>query len=185
MSSLVSPVRNEALHHEPRFALMIAGDDEKLRSRVAAGARRRIEGLSVLQAEDGVEAIQLGLERRPQLALLDVSLPRVGGIEVALTLRALEPGMRFGVYADNPPAHRRRAREHRLPLFGARELEHALEWLALHAAKGRPGRLQMIALACSACGYGIARSTPPERCPMCQREATWFRRPWRPFTAHP
>jgi rubrerythrin len=49
----------------------------------------------------------------------------------------------------------------------------------------RPGRLQTIALTCSACGYGIARRMPPERCPMCQREATWIHRPWRPFTGQP
>jgi CheY-like chemotaxis protein len=178
------------MQDNPRVALLVAGDNADLRSLVAAGARRRIEGLSVFEAEDGVEALHLGLERRPQLALLDVGMSRVGGIEVALTLRALEPRMRFGVYASNPPAHRRRAREHRLPLFGERDLEHVLEWLVLHAAESggnpvRPGRLQTIALVCSACGYGIARPTPPERCPMCQREGTWIHRPWRPFTGHP
>ena len=31
-------------------------------------------------------------------------------------------------------------------------------------------------LACSECGYGIARPTPPERCPMCQRETAWVHR---------
>jgi rubrerythrin len=42
-----------------------------------------------------------------------------------------------------------------------------------------------LALTCSACGYGIARPSPPERCPMCHREGTWIHRPWRPFTADP
>src|SRR5947207_14306151 len=102
MSNLVSPVREERRQDDSRVALMVAGDDAELRSLVAVGARRRIDGLSVVEAEDGVEAIQLGLERRPQFALLDVSMPRVGGIEVALTLRAFEPRMRFGVYANNP-----------------------------------------------------------------------------------
>lgn len=41
------------------------------------------------------------------------------------------------------------------------------------------------ALTCSGCGYGIARTTPPERCPMCQRETAWIHRAWRPFTGHP
>ena len=35
---------------------------------------------------------------------------------------------------------------------------------------------------CSVCGYGARRSTPPERCPMCQGEATWIRAPWRGFS---
>ena len=41
------------------------------------------------------------------------------------------------------------------------------------------------ALRCSACGYEIAHATPPERCPMCQRETTWIHRLWRPFNGQP
>lgn len=26
---------------------------------------------------------------------------------------------------------------------------------------------------CSTCGYGIARATPPDRCPMCHAKGTW------------
>jgi rubrerythrin len=36
---------------------------------------------------------------------------------------------------------------------------------------------------CSTCGYGVARPTPPDRCPMCRRKADWVHRPWRPFSA--
>jgi rubrerythrin len=32
-------------------------------------------------------------------------------------------------------------------------------------------------LCCSACGYGIVRRTPPERCPMCGGTETWDERP--------
>ena len=39
-----------------------------------------------------------------------------------------------------------------------------------------------VSLECSSCGYGIARSTPPERCPMCQAVDTWAHTPWRPFS---
>jgi len=38
-------------------------------------------------------------------------------------------------------------------------------------------------LECSACGYGIARATPPERCPMCQSVDAWVHMPWRPFSS--
>jgi rubrerythrin len=36
---------------------------------------------------------------------------------------------------------------------------------------------------CSTCGYGVARATPPEHCPMCRRKAAWVHRPWRPFSS--
>ena len=29
-------------------------------------------------------------------------------------------------------------------------------------------------LSCAGCGYGVLRSTPPERCPMCQAENAWI-----------
>jgi rubrerythrin len=34
---------------------------------------------------------------------------------------------------------------------------------------------------CSVCGYGVARSTPPERCPMCHNEGAWVDTSRRPF----
>jgi rubrerythrin len=39
-----------------------------------------------------------------------------------------------------------------------------------------------LSLECSACGYGIVRTTPPERCPMCQAVDAWAHTPWRPFS---
>ena len=36
---------------------------------------------------------------------------------------------------------------------------------------------------CSTCGYGVARATPPERCPMCRRKTAWVHREWRPFSS--
>ena len=47
----------------------------------------------------------------------------------------------------------------------------------------RPTSLPLnVNLECSSCGYGIARSTPPERCPMCQAVDGWVHTPWRPFS---
>jgi rubrerythrin len=34
-----------------------------------------------------------------------------------------------------------------------------------------PGKLD---LTCTGCGYGVLRSTPPQRCPMCQAENAWI-----------
>jgi rubrerythrin len=39
-----------------------------------------------------------------------------------------------------------------------------------------------LSLECASCGYGVAGATPPERCPMCQRVATWNHTRWRPFS---
>ena len=34
-------------------------------------------------------------------------------------------------------------------------------------------------LRCTFCGYGVFRSAPPERCPMCQAENAWIHAPRR------
>ena len=40
--------------------------------------------------------------------------------------------------------------------------------------------VQKLTLECSACGYGVERSSPPERCPMCQVVDAWEHAAWRP-----
>jgi CheY-like chemotaxis protein len=166
--------------------MLLADSDVRLRSLVASRVCGMVEELSVLEAEEGAEAVQIGLQQRPQIALLDVNLPRLGGIEVAITLREQQPQMRLALHTAEPLAHRDSARAYGLPLFDKLEPDRAVSWLELRArwcadALGRPGLLQKGSLKCSTCGYGIVRSTPPRRCPMCQGEGTWIHTQWRPF----
>jgi CheY-like chemotaxis protein len=184
MESLAALSEAASHEREPRVQLLLADDDAMLRSLVAARARSTVPALAVLEAKDGAEAIQLGLQRRPQIALIDVNMPRVGGIEVAITLRELQPHLCLALQTGEPAAHRARARECRLPLFDKLELDRALGWIELQAqsfaeANVPTGGRHQGSLACSAYGYGISRSTAPDRCPMCQGERAW--RPWRPF----
>jgi DNA-binding response OmpR family regulator len=44
-------------------------------------------GYEVVAAHDGEEALRLALERRPMLAILDVSMPKLDGLEVTRRLR--------------------------------------------------------------------------------------------------
>jgi CheY-like chemotaxis protein len=164
------------------LALLLADNHPGSRSLVATLARERIEALAVLEAEDGREAVQIGLEQRPQIALLDVAMPRLGGIEAALTLRELEPTMRLALHTGAPLAHRDRARALGLPLFDKLDLDRALAWLErqVRPSTGAPPWTQ--GLECATCGYGVARRRPPERCPMCGGEDAWIEAPWRPFT---
>ena len=154
-------------------ALLLADDDAGLRALLGARARNAVADLAILEAEDGAEAVRLGLQRRPQLALLDVQMPRLGGIEAAITLRELHPHLRIALHTADPSAHRERARDERLPLFDKLELERVLRWLELQAEAIAPKP----ARTCSVCGYGVARSAPPERCPMCQGTGTWLPTP--------
>jgi CheY-like chemotaxis protein len=168
--------------HEPLLSLLLADDDAGIRSLVAARASERIEALAVLEAANGAEAIQIGLQHRPQLALLDVDMPGLGGIDAALTLRGLRPQLRVALNAGEPRAHRDRARELRLPLFDKLDVGRALGWLEWQAEALMPLRRSF---TCSSCGYGVARPAPPERCPMCQRVGAWIEAPRPSFIREP
>jgi chemosensory pili system protein ChpA (sensor histidine kinase/response regulator) len=45
------------------------------------------QGMTVIVAKDGVEAIALLRERRPDIILLDIEMPRMDGFEVARQVR--------------------------------------------------------------------------------------------------
>lgn len=162
--------------------LLIADDDEVFRTLTAARALDAAGPLvlAVHEAEDGAEATRIAVHRRPQIALLDVNMPRLGGFEAAITVRDLLPELRLALYTADPDVHRARAHDARLPLFDKLELQAAIAWVEAQAEACRAHRpLQRHGLECAACGYGIARAVAPPRCPMCRREGTWVdgRRP--------
>jgi DNA-binding response OmpR family regulator len=66
---------------------LVADDDEDVRDLVAFCLER--EGYEVLRAADGFEALELALAGRPDIAILDVTMPRLSGLEVASQLRLL------------------------------------------------------------------------------------------------
>ena len=70
---------------EPAVVLC-ADDDEDILALVALRLRRA--GYDVVTAGDGERAIAAAREHRPSIAILDVMMPRKGGIEVLETLRA-------------------------------------------------------------------------------------------------
>lgn len=69
------------------MALIVAADDDPdllmlVRMRLAA------LGHEVLEAHDGAEALELCRSRRPDLAVLDITMPHLTGLEVLRTIRA-------------------------------------------------------------------------------------------------
>jgi DNA-binding NarL/FixJ family response regulator len=44
------------------------------------------------EADDGAQALELARETRPDIVVLDISLPGIGGIDVAIQLRRIVPG---------------------------------------------------------------------------------------------
>ena len=65
--------------------ILIVDDDRTLRETLTYNLER--QGYHVFAAKDGVEAIRLARENKPDLILLDLLLPRVDGLEVCRILR--------------------------------------------------------------------------------------------------
>jgi DNA-binding response OmpR family regulator len=68
--------------------ILAADDDEDILQLVAFRLGR--SGYRVLQAHDGEQALALAMEHEPDLAVLDVMMPKMDGFEVARRLRAAE-----------------------------------------------------------------------------------------------
>jgi DNA-binding response OmpR family regulator len=71
--------------------VLVAEDEDGTRLSLSHVLRR--EGYEVDEAADGVEAERLGLEGEHALAILDVEMPGLSGIEVCRRLRAARPTM--------------------------------------------------------------------------------------------
>lgn len=66
--------------------VLVADDDEDILLLVTARLRR--EGYELVQARDGEQALALARERRPDLAVLDIGMPGLDGLEVVAAIRS-------------------------------------------------------------------------------------------------
>lgn len=75
--------------------ILIADDDPDILELVSFRLERA--GYEVLQARNGEEAVQVAIARRPDLAILDVMMPRLDGYEATRRLREHEETRRMPV----------------------------------------------------------------------------------------
>ena len=75
--------------------VLAADDDEDILDLVAFRLER--SGYTVIVARDGEEALELAARELPDLAVLDVMMPKVDGFEVTRRLRAEEATSRMPI----------------------------------------------------------------------------------------
>jgi len=79
------------LSHAAPVRVLVAEDFVPYR-RFTCSTLARVCGLQIVgEASDGLEALQMAVELRPDLILLDIGLPSLNGIEVARQMRSLVP----------------------------------------------------------------------------------------------
>ena len=71
------------------LTVLYVEDDETTRIQLGRFLRRRVGRL--LEAADGVEALECFRAERPHLVVTDIQMPRMDGLTLALEIRGLEP----------------------------------------------------------------------------------------------
>ncbi len=66
--------------------VLVADDDDDILLLVTTRLRR--DGFEVVSARNGEEALALARERRPDIAVLDIGMPKLDGLEVLAQIRA-------------------------------------------------------------------------------------------------
>lgn len=74
--------------------VLIADDHTMVRESLVSVLQADGDVQVVAQASDGVEALEKALELRPDVVVVDLSMPRLGGLEVVRRLRAQLPATR-------------------------------------------------------------------------------------------
>jgi two-component system invasion response regulator UvrY len=141
---------------------VLLADDHSI---VRAGLRRIVEESGdmavVAEASDGREAVRLVRQHQPDVAVIDISMPEIGGLEVIHRLRPEFPDLPILVltmheeqqyavrvieagamgYITKKSAPEQLVTAIRKVHGGTRFLtEEAAEYLALHVAKGQTGK---------------------------------------------
>ena len=71
--------------------ILLAEDNKNIREYCRAAFEE--EGYRVVVARDGVEALQVFCSETPDLAILDISMPRAGGLDALEQIKRLAPNI--------------------------------------------------------------------------------------------
>ena len=82
--------------HYPKRVLIV--EDNKIDMKLMKDILERSE-YETLQAEDGLEAINLALARLPDLILMDIQLPEISGLEITRRLKGDDRSRRIPIAA--------------------------------------------------------------------------------------
>lgn len=122
--------------------VLLADDDEHVlalyRELVA-----QIPGVAaVVAVRDGLEAVETARALAPDVAILDLNMPNLDGVDAALTLRETDPGIAVALQSSDPEALTGRAAGLGFPLFDKLDFDRLAAWVARHPCSGDSGRYE-------------------------------------------
>ena len=81
--------------NENKKTILIVEDEEPLQ--LVLNDVLAVEGYNVLEAKDGLEGLEVATKEHPDLILLDILMPKMGGLEMLKKLREDEWGKKVPV----------------------------------------------------------------------------------------
>ena len=92
--------------------IVIADDSSLLRERIKSLLNGSKEKLVIYEAENGVDALQLIEDKKPDLAILDIRMPEMNGFEVLKKIRELKIKVKVCILTNYPyPQYKRKCFE--------------------------------------------------------------------------
>lgn len=92
---------SDANDHNQRISILVVDDYEEWRRSVCSILEAQPDLQVIGEASDGLEAIQKAQTLKPDLVLLDISLPQLNGLEAEKQLFQLVPGARVIFLSQN------------------------------------------------------------------------------------
>ena|SRR5262249_27471722 len=114
-------------------SILVVEDYETLRSSVVRWLQARFPGCTVEGVDSAERAIERARVARPDVVLMDISLPGIDGLEATPLLKAQAPGTAVVMLTtyDTPPHRRAAARAGASGYVAKRDMETQLEAIVL------------------------------------------------------
>jgi len=103
--------------------ILIADDNPLVRRLVRICVQTRLEQIVCEEAADGLDAIERAREVQPDLIILDLTMPKMNGLDAAATLQRILPGVPVILYT----LHKELASDCRVQSFGIRAVVSKLD----------------------------------------------------------